>query len=338
MADSTLWSVTPASNDDADPSINWSEGQLPGTVNDSARNMMAVHAMRWLDETGYALSGGSSTAYTVTPQQTLTAYRDGLEIMFRAHAACGASPTLNVSSLGAKSILNAHGGTLGAGEITGNSFVHVIYSTALGNFYTVNKPTLLELTATLQAGGFFGIPVGFIGDTAAGTAPSGWLLCYGQNVSRTTYSALFNALSTNYGPGDGSTTFGIPDLRGTITAGLDNMGGADAARLDGALTISGGRTTLGGKMGEATHLLAIGSIPSITPSGTVSGGNLTTNGSAVGGLSGGGTTFIAQSGTPVVGGTTSGHVFSGTTFGGGGSHNNAQPTHMTNKIIFTGVA
>lgn len=67
--------------------------------------------------------------------------------------------------------------------------------------------------------------------TAASVAPSGWLLCYGQAISRTTYANLFSAISTTYGPGNGTTTFNVPDLRGRAVAGRDDMGGAAAGRL-----------------------------------------------------------------------------------------------------------
>ena len=76
------------------------------------------------------------------------------------------------------------------------------------------------------------IPVGVINPYAGSTAPTGWLLCSNQPVSRTTYSALFAVIGTTYGSGDGSTTFNVPDLRGRTVAGLDNMDGTDAGRLD----------------------------------------------------------------------------------------------------------
>jgi microcystin-dependent protein len=76
------------------------------------------------------------------------------------------------------------------------------------------------------------LPIGMITPFAGSTAPTGWLLCYGQAVSRTTYANLFAVISTTYGTGDGSTTFNLPDLRGRAVAGLDNMGGTDATRLD----------------------------------------------------------------------------------------------------------
>lgn len=54
--------------------------------------------------------------------------------------------------------------------------------------------------------------------------PSGYLRCNGQAVSRSTYSDLFSAISTRFGPGNGSTTFDVPDLRGEFIRGADNMG------------------------------------------------------------------------------------------------------------------
>ena len=90
-------------------------------------------------------------------------------------------------------------------------------------------------------GGAGAVPVGVVNPFAGATAPSGWLLCYGQAVSRTQYPVLFTTLSTIYGSGDGSTTFNIPDMRGRAVAGADNMGGTDAGRLSIANTL--GTTT-----------------------------------------------------------------------------------------------
>jgi microcystin-dependent protein len=63
-------------------------------------------------------------------------------------------------------------------------------------------------------------PAGAITGYGALTAPSGWLLCDGTAVSRTTYAALFAAIAAGYGAGDGSTTFNLPDLRGRTAVGL----------------------------------------------------------------------------------------------------------------------
>lgn len=75
----------------------------------------------------------------------------------------------------------------------------------------------------------FGI-VGMVITYAANTAPTGWLECDGSAVSRTTYAALFAALGTAWGVGDGSTTFNLPDLRGEFVRGWDHGKGTDSGR------------------------------------------------------------------------------------------------------------
>jgi len=97
------------------------------------------------------------------------------------------------------------------------------------------------------------VPAGIVSAFAGVTAPAGWLMCYGQAVSRTDYSALFTALSTTYGSGDGSTTFNIPDMRGRAIAGVDNMGGTAASRLTS--TVLTASNTLGATGGTQTHTL-----------------------------------------------------------------------------------
>src|SRR4051812_25604199 len=66
-------------------------------------------------------------------------------------------------------------------------------------------------------------PSGTIVMFAGLTEPTGWVFCYGQAVSRTTFSSLFAALSTTYGVGDGTTTFNLPDMRGRVGVGRDDM-------------------------------------------------------------------------------------------------------------------
>lgn len=74
------------------------------------------------------------------------------------------------------------------------------------------------------------VPTGAVAHFAMSTAPSGWLKANGALVSRTTYAALFAAIGTTYGAGDGSTTFNLPDLRGEFLRGLDDGRGVDAGR------------------------------------------------------------------------------------------------------------
>jgi microcystin-dependent protein len=62
-------------------------------------------------------------------------------------------------------------------------------------------------------------PVGFIGQFAGTVAPSGWWLCDGSAISRTTYAVLFSLVGTTFGAGDGSTTFNVPDINGRTVVG-----------------------------------------------------------------------------------------------------------------------
>ena len=90
------------------------------------------------------------------------------------------------------------------------------------------------------------LPAGGLIPYAGATAPAGWLLCFGQAISRTTYSTLFTAIGTTYGVGDGSTTFTLPDMRGQVTAGLDNMGGTSRNRV-----LDTDADVLGGEIGDS---------------------------------------------------------------------------------------
>jgi microcystin-dependent protein len=69
------------------------------------------------------------------------------------------------------------------------------------------------------------LPPGLVATYGGASAPTGWLLCDGSPVSRTTYSLLFAVVGTAYGAGDGSTTFNLPDLRGRVPLGYAASGG-----------------------------------------------------------------------------------------------------------------
>lgn len=83
-----------------------------------------------------------------------------------------------------------------------------VYKNNNGNLQLISGATL-----------YADAPVGSISAFGGSAAPSGWLLCQGQAVSRTTYAELFSVIGTSFGAGDGSTTFNVPDLRGEFLRG-----------------------------------------------------------------------------------------------------------------------
>jgi microcystin-dependent protein len=185
-----------------------------------------------------------------------------------------------------------------------------------------------------------GFPVGFIGDYAGTSAPPLWLLCYGQSLLRADYTALFAAIGTTYGAADG-THFSLPDCRGRVIAGQDDMGGSSANRLTG-VTGSVDGDVLGGTGGEETHTLTEAELPTITPSGTVTKPTITvTNGTQVvrgaTSASPGGGNNTGSTTSTITAALDSTPTFTGAPFGSGSAHNNVQPTIILNKIIFAGV-
>ncbi len=87
------------------------------------------------------------------------------------------------------------------------------------------------------------VPAGTIIAFGGSTVPPGWLLCDGSAVDRTgTYAALFTAIGTAWGAGDGMRTFNVPDLRGRFLRGVDGDAGVDPDRATRTASRDGGRT------------------------------------------------------------------------------------------------
>jgi microcystin-dependent protein len=111
---------------------------------------------------------------------------------------------------------------------------------------------------------------------ANNAVPTGWLAANGSAVSRTTYAALFAAIGTTYGAGDGSTTFALPDLRGTFVRGFDGTRGLDSGRTfgsyqgDGVISHTHSGTT-GGESQNHTH--GYSHLDKSAPSGIAQGSN-----------------------------------------------------------------
>lgn len=110
---SSNWSETAASNNAAAPN-GWSEGMAPAAVNDTARESHAAIKKFWKRINPSYNSTGSANAYVLTPDVALAAYVDGEIYSFQANFANTASATLNISSLGAKTIKKPSNGSLAA--------------------------------------------------------------------------------------------------------------------------------------------------------------------------------------------------------------------------------
>lgn len=129
---------------------------------------------------------------------------------------------------------------------------------------TATARTNLNVYSKSEADSLFQNPtqlVGMVAPFAMNSAPSGWLKCNGQAVSRTTYSALFNAIGTLYGSGDGSTTFNLPDLRGEFVRGFDDGRGVDVGRTFGSAQSSANKahTHTGSTNSAGSHTHSMGS-------------------------------------------------------------------------------
>lgn len=181
-------------------------------------------------------------------------------------------------------------------------------------------------------------PSGVVLPFAGTTAPAGWLLCYGQAVSRTTYAALYAALGTTYGAGDGTTTFNLPDLRGRVPGGKDDMGGTAANRLTTAGSGVNG-ATLGAAGGAETHTLTAAQLAAHTHTGTAaSAGAHSHTVTTASGVGGSGLSTTGQQGGTASTSAAAAHTHTLTidaNTGGGGAHNNTQPTVVLQYIIKT---
>lgn len=195
------------------------------------------------------------------------------------------------------------------------------------------------------------VPVGGTMQWLTDTAPTGWLLCRGQQVSRLTYKGLFDVIGVAYGSGDGSTTFNVPDLQGRFPLGKAASGtGSTLAGTGGALdhTHSGGSHshTIGsdgshdhggvtGADGDHTHTYGSSTFPVIAGGpGLNVGGNTAAIQVTISGTTssdGSHDHDINADGNHDHGGAT-GSASAGTTGG-------ANPAYLTiNYIVFTGVA
>lgn len=327
-----LWSLTPNSNQTADPSVNWAEGQAPSTVNDSARTMMTRIREYGNDIAGAIVTSGTSTAYTVSSNQVFDtlSHLNGQVIAFTPHTtntAGSPSVTLNVDSLGPKPVRTAPSVDIQSGVLIQGTPYAALYNNSDGAFYLFG------------VGSAPGVPLLAGMDYWDTTTPStGFIFPAGQAISRTTYSAAFAKWGTTYGTGDGSTTFNVPDKTGRISA----MKEASATRLTSTY-FGGNSTTLGAIGGSESHALTQAELPAFKPGITITdpghthtgsaptqGTNATSSGTAQWGNTNTGTGNIPLTINSASTGITAAFT---NNLGSGSAHVIVQPTIICNYII-----
>jgi microcystin-dependent protein len=320
MADigASNWNESDSGNSTAAPD-GAPEGMAPSGVDDTMRAMMGA-IKRWYDWSIPKLTGGTSTAYTLTYAVAPGALVDGMTHLVRFNAANGVGATLNVNNLGAIPLQYYSAGAWRAVPT-----------------FLFNTDTISRVAYNASAGAYFLLDVegdtGEVKPFAGATAPAGHLLCFGQTISRTAYAGLFAVLGTTYGAGDGSTTFNLPDLRGIVVAGKDDMGGTNANRLSSVMA----STTLGAGGGQQTESAGVsvsgslGASVSGTLNGTAHGYQGGTISDAAG--SSGQSNIEADVSLAVsVSGSLGGNA-SGTLGGSTAAVTNVQPTLILNQMI-----
>jgi microcystin-dependent protein len=169
---------------------------------------------------GYAITIGASSGSLVTIPNGVTAqvYCNGTNFYSSQTGSAGdftVNGTLNATGLTDTGNMSVGGtlGVTGATSLTTGSISGIMTApTAAAGTNT----TQLATTAFVLSNG---APTGGLIMWGTGTAPSGWLLCDGTAVNRTTYSALFAVIGTTFGVGDGSTTFNVPNYTNRMPYG-----------------------------------------------------------------------------------------------------------------------
>ena len=125
MGEVNTWDPTDASNTDL-----WPEGMVGGTINNSGRAMQGAVARWFADTNGSIAAGGSSNAFTVTSNRTISALANNIVMAFTANHSITGAATLNLNGLGAKSLVRFNGDALVQGDIISGQPVVAIYKSA----------------------------------------------------------------------------------------------------------------------------------------------------------------------------------------------------------------
>ena len=264
-----------AQNDSDDLTVSGATVTVPAGYYASAASKAIDTAS--IDEFGVSIAKNTSThVATVTPYFLTEngGYVDADEYQGASSTISASelvSGTLTISSSGTKDVTNYASVSVAAGKVnsptaikgtvSNNSMLivpsvsytggYIGNATKNGSAVTVTASELVSGNKAIMENGtnidvtnyatvsveVDSMPIGTISMFAGTTAPTGYLLCQGQAVSRTTYANLFTVIGTTYGTGDGSTTFNLPNLQGRFALGkssshaLASTGGAETVTL-----------------------------------------------------------------------------------------------------------
>lgn len=297
------------------------------------QNLLPIPEQQFFDNNGDALANGKVYTYDSTGATPKATYSDqaGLNV--------NPNPVI-LDSAGRALIYGTGTYVLAVFDGSGNEIYAQASADPLSNLSSgAFGAELLSAATQADALSLLGIsaitmPAGVIMPYASISIPSGWALCYGQQVSRTQYPTLFALLGTFFGAGDGVTTFNLPDLRGRAIFGNDSMGGTAANRLTTAsITPNGG--IFGSAGGDQLAQADAGTISVADPGhthvenvGSGSGGSQGVwSSSATGNASGTLSVSTASSTTGVTASFTTALT---------GTQQNVPPAMVLNWIIFLG--
>lgn len=297
--------------------------------------------------TGALTAGRNLTVPTVNKDYVVeNATTGGFDVTVKTAAGTGIAVKPSTKRAVYADATNVVESLSGFGALVVTSLNGLTITTSTGTFTVTNAKTFavsntITLTGTDAASYDLGTggavcPAGAVIDFAGSSAPTGWLLCDGSSQLRATYPALFTAIGTTYGSVDG-THFTLPDLRGRVVAGRDDMGGSAASRLT-ATTMTPSGVALAAVGGTQTNTTTMTSTGSNTINfgagwlGTTSGGWSGATLAAAGG------DFFALTTASISATTITQPInnnFGITVSGTSAAFSDVQPTMIMNKIIKT---
>ena len=118
---------------------------------------------------------------------------------------------------------------------------------------TYSITEMADAIRNIVGGGGDSVPIGVMVPYSSSKPPVNWLICDGSEVSRTEYSDLFRVIGTNYGAGNGTTTFNLPNKKGRVSVGMGTVKDGNGATAD--------FTPIGSKGGEIQHTLTEREMP-----------------------------------------------------------------------------